>query len=210
MLRGTSGDTQVLNLRADDLVDDRELAVAEDDRLAHEGIVDQLAALATTVATPANVALYGPWGSGKSGIANVLKSKIDGRDGVRFVRFDAFKYADVPLRRNFISALASELGCKQRKYHGDLYSGRTKTEIKVPPTTVLKLLGVFALLLLGLTVILAVVVSAVAFGQSRIGTSTDFGVEFKSLSKQVVLAGLVPATRGCFISCVRVRSRTEV
>lgn len=194
MLRGTSGDTQVLNLRADDLVDDRELAVAEDDRLAHEGIVDQLAALATTVATPANVALYGPWGSGKSGIANVLKSKIDGRDGVRFVRFDAFKYADVPLRRNFISALASELGCKQRKYHGDLYSGRTKTEIKVPPTTVLKLLGVFALLLLGLTVILAVVVSAVAFGQSRIGTSTDFGVEFKSLSKQVVLAGLVPAT----------------
>jgi hypothetical protein len=194
MSRGTSGDTQVLNLRADDLVEDRELAVAEDDRLAHEGIVDQLATLATTVATPANVALYGPWGSGKSGIANVLKSKIDGRDGVRFVRFDAFKYADVPLRRNFISAVASELGCKQSKYHGDLYSGRTKTEIKVPPTTVLKLLGVFALLLLGLTVILAVVVSAVAFGQSRIGTSTDFGVEFKSLSKQVVLAGLVPAT----------------
>ncbi|MBM6620931.1 hypothetical protein JTF08_04865 [Micrococcaceae bacterium RIT802] len=182
------------DLQPDDLVDDRELAAVKDDRLAHEGIVDQLAAIATTVTTPSNVALYGPWGSGKSGIANLLKSKIDGRDGVRFVRFDAFKYADVPLRRNFISAVASELGCKQSKYHGDLYSGRTKTEIKVPPTTVFKLLGVFALLLLGLTVILAVVVSAVAFGQSRIGVNTEFGVEFKSLSKQVVLAGLFPAT----------------
>lgn len=182
------------NLHPDDLVDDRELAAVEDDRLAHAGIVDQLAALTTTVTPPANVALYGPWGSGKSGIANLLKSKIDGRGGVRFVRFDAFKYADVPLRRNFISAVANELGCKQSKYHGDLYSGRTKTEIKVPPTTVLKLLGVFAALLFGLAIILAVVVSAVAFGQSHIGVNTDFGVEFKSLSKQVVLAGLLPAT----------------
>ncbi|EWS82983.1 KAP family P-loop NTPase fold protein [Brachybacterium phenoliresistens] len=181
------------NLRPDDLVEDRELAAAEDDRLAHDGIVDQLAALATTVPTPSNIALYGPWGSGKSGIANMLKSKLDGRDGVRFVRFDAFKYADVPLRRNFISAVASELGCKQAKYHGDLYSGRTKTEIKVPPTTILKLLGVFALLLLGLAVILATLVAVVALVQSHIGTKTDFGLEFRSLSKQVVLAGLLPA-----------------
>lgn len=56
------------NLRSDDLVDDRELAAAKDDRLAHGGIVDQLAALATTVTTPSNIALYGPWGSGKSGM----------------------------------------------------------------------------------------------------------------------------------------------
>jgi len=174
-------------------LDDRELAAVKDDRLAHEGIVDQLAALATTVATPSNIALYGPWGSGKSGIANLLESKIDGSDGVRFVRFDAFKYADVPLRRNFISAVASGLKCRQSKYHGDLYSGRTKTEIKVPPATILKLLAVFALLLFGLTVILAVVVTAVAFGQSRIGDNSGFGAEFKALSTQVVLAGLVPA-----------------
>lgn len=194
MSREPSGHVEVPKLHSDDLVDDRELAAAEDDQLAHAGIVDQLAALATTVTTPSNIALYGPWGSGKSGIANLLKSKIDGRDGVRFVRFDAFKYADVPLRRNFISAVANELGCKQSKYHGDLYNGRTKTEIKVPPTTLAKLLGVFAVMLFGLAIILAVVVAAIAFGQSRIGVNTDFGVEFKALSKQVVLAGLLPAT----------------
>lgn len=194
MSRGTSKQSGLPKLLPDDLLDDRELAAAKDDRLAHEGIVDQLAALATTVTMPSNIALYGPWGSGKSGIANLLKNKIDGHGGVRCVRFDAFKYADVPLRRNFISAVASELGCTQSKYHDDLYSGRTKTEIKVPTTTIVKLLWVFGLLLSGLTVILAVVVSTVALGQSRIGTNTDFAIEFKSLSKQVVLAGLVPAT----------------
>lgn len=194
MSRGLSGHVGVANLHPDDLVDDRELAAVEDDRLAHAGIVDQLAELAVTIPTPSNIALYGPWGSGKSGIANLLKSKIDGLDKVRFVRFDAFKYADVPLRRNFISAVANELGCTQSKYHGDLYSGRTKTEIKVPPTTIFKLLGVFAALLFGLAIILTVLVAAVALGQSRIGDNTDFGVEFKTLSKHVVLAGLLPAT----------------
>lgn len=182
------------NLLAGDLVDDRELADSDQDRLAHGGIVDQLAALSTTVNTPSNIALYGPWGSGKSGIANLLKSKIDGRDGVRLVRFDAFKYADVPLRRNFISAVASELECKQTKFHDDLYSGRTKTDITVPPATLFKLLGVFALLLTGLVVILAIVVTALAFWQSNIIDDTDFGVELRTLSKQVVLAGLVPAS----------------
>lgn len=194
MSRESIGHTGVPNLDPDDLIDDRELAAEKDDRLAHDGIVDQLAALATTVKTPSNIALYGPWGSGKSGIANLLRTRVDGRAGVRFVRFDAFKYADVPLRRNFISAVATELKCMTPKYHGDLYSGRTKTDVKVPATTVLKLLWVFALLLLGLSVIVAGVVSVVALGQSRIGTNASFGSEFRSLSKEVVLAGLVPAT----------------
>lgn len=186
---GTAGVT----LHIDDLVDDRELAASTDDRLAHEGIVDQLAALATSVKTPSNIALYGPWGSGKSGIANLLKAKIDGKKGVRCVRFDAFKYADVPLRRNFISAIATELNCTNRKYHADLYSGRTKTEVTVPASTIAKLLGVFALLLLGLTAIIGVVVAIAALVQSQVGHNTAFGTEFRALANQVLLAGLLPA-----------------
>lgn len=188
-----SGESESVELHRDDLVDDRELAAVTDDRLAHAGIVDQLAALATSVQTPSNIALYGPWGSGKSGIANLLRGKIDGKKGVRCVRFDAFKYADVPLRRNFISAVATELTCTNRKYHDDLYSGRTKTEVTVPPATIGKLLGVFALLLLGLAVIIGAIVAIAALVQSRVGANTAFGGEFRALSKQVVLAGLVPA-----------------
>lgn len=188
-----AGSVGLVNLHPDDLIDDRELAAVTDDRLAHGGIVDQLAALATSVQTPSNVALYAPWGSGKSGIANLLKAKIDGKGGVRCVRFDAFKYADVPLRRNFISAVATELRCTSRKYHDDLYSGRTKTDISVPPATIGKLLWVFALLLFGLSVIIGVIVAGAAFTQSRVGANTAFGHEFRVLSQHVVVAGLVPA-----------------
>ncbi|MDH2413953.1 P-loop NTPase fold protein [Nocardioides sp. CER19] len=195
-MSSNSGQASVaVQLDPSDLIEDRELEAATDDRLAHTGIVDQLAALTTSVKTPANIALYGPWGSGKSGIANLLKGKIDKKGGVRFVRFDAFKYADVPLRRNFISAVATELECRQAKYHGDLYSGRTRTEIKVPAATVFRLLGVFALLLGALTAILAIIIGLYAWGQSVIGVQRGgFGTAFRALSKQVIVAGLVPAS----------------
>uniref|UniRef100_UPI003556B0B8 P-loop NTPase fold protein n=1 Tax=Rhodococcus qingshengii TaxID=334542 RepID=UPI003556B0B8 len=35
-----------------------------------------MASLVRSVSTPANIALYGPWGSGKSGIANLLQSQV--------------------------------------------------------------------------------------------------------------------------------------
>lgn len=175
-------------LRPEDLIDDHELSSIDDDRLAHAGIADQLAALVRTVKTPSNIALYGPWGSGKSGIANMLKAQVDRKDGIRYARFDAFKYAELPFRRNFVSAVATELGHTEDKYHTDLYNGRTKTEIHVPAATIFKILGIFALLIAGLTFILTLVVAAIAALQNG-----DFKDSFKSLAKAAVLAGLVPA-----------------
>lgn len=189
MLRRAPGMVGEVSLEPDDIIDDRELATVEEDQLAHDGIANQLAALVTNVNTPANIALYGPWGSGKSGIANLLQSKIDHENGMRFVRFDAFKYADVPLRRNFISGLAKELGCNHGKYHSELYSGRTKTDISVPPMTVIKLLFVFSVLVASLTAILVGVVAVVAVFQQG-----EFWASFRSLSKQAILAGLLPAS----------------
>lgn len=174
---------------AEDLIDDRELISLDEDELSHAGVVNQLAELVRTVPTPSNVALYGPWGSGKTGISNLLKSAVAGRDGMRYVRFDAFKYADVPLRRNFISAIARELGVTSSKYHDDLYSGKTSTEIKVPATTVWRLLKYFALLLLVITSVLALVVAIVSWIQEG-----DFGGNFKSLSFSTLQAGLLPAS----------------
>ncbi|MEU2266690.1 hypothetical protein ABZ568_09690 [Streptomyces olindensis] len=40
------------------------------------------------------------------------------------MRFDAFKYAENPLRRNFIIAVATALGIKDAKFHDELYGGR--------------------------------------------------------------------------------------
>jgi hypothetical protein len=176
-------------LHDEDLIDDREVVSVDQDRLAHDGIVDQLVALATSVATPSNIALYGPWGSGKSGIANLLRDALAGASGVRFVRFDAFKYADVPLRRNFISAIASGLGRRESKYHADLYSGRTKTDITVPPLQLVRLLLVFAGVMACLALVMSIGLAVVALLQEP-----AFWVTFRSLAKQALLAGLVPAT----------------
>lgn len=97
----------------DDLIDDRALASAEDDRLHHEHFVDELARVIRSAKTPSNVALYGPWGSGKSGIAALLTERFEKDPAVRFVRFDASKYAQTPLRRHFISQTAAELRRQQ-------------------------------------------------------------------------------------------------
>lgn len=177
------------HLHPDDLIDDREVTAPDEDRLAHQGIVDQLASLAIEVKTPSNIALYGPWGSGKSGIANLLRDRLRKRSDIRFVRFDAFKYADVPLRRNFISAVAKELECNKSKYHADLYSGRTKTDVSVPASTIVRVLGIFAALIGGLAIILGIAVAIAAWLQEA-----AFWTAFRSLAAQVILASLLPAS----------------
>lgn len=175
-------------LHARDLVDDRELAEADKDEFAHRRIADQLVELALTVKPQSNIALYGPWGSGKSGIANLMRAKLKDSDKAKFARFDAFKYAETPLRRNFISAVATELGIKNRKYHDDLYAGRTRTEVQVPWEAVWKIVGVFLAILLVLVMGLVAVVALVAKLQGG-----DFSDNFRGLSKAAITAALVPA-----------------
>ena len=55
---------------AETLVDDRELGPTDPDEFRHSDLVDQVASLATGVDLPANIAIYGPWGSGKSSLAS--------------------------------------------------------------------------------------------------------------------------------------------
>lgn len=175
-----------------DLFDDREVSGVKEDRLGHEQVAEQLAALVCRVKTPANVALYGPWGSGKTGIANLLRAridraKLDGEGPLRFVRYDAFKFAEKPLRRNFISATAKELGIDDPKYRGDLYSGRTTTDYSMTAATIWRLIGTFVGVV-AVVVVAVVVVALVAAGLAD-------GPFFKDFSDRVgsyLLAG-VPA-----------------
>ncbi|WP_245192083.1 KAP family P-loop NTPase fold protein [Amycolatopsis azurea] len=173
----------------EDLIEDRELTDANEDRFEHQRIADQLVELATSVEAPTNIALYGPWGSGKSGIANLVKGKLQQVKGVRFIRFDAFKYAENPLRRNFVTAAAKELGVTDAKYHEDLYSGRTRTDIRVPATSIRKLVEVFAILLVVMVALIVGAIAVIALFQAG-----PFGENFAKMSGTAVTAGLVPAT----------------
>jgi hypothetical protein len=183
----SASDTPQL-LKTGDLFADQEVSSAEADRLSHSRIADQLAELVETVPARSNVALYGPWGSGKSGIGNLLREAVTKRKGTRFARFDAYKYAEAPLRRNFISAVATQLGITKQKYHRDLYTGRTRTDIAIPASRWLRIVGVFAGLLLALAVPIAAIIALIAWPQPE-----PFGEAFAKLAGQAANAALVPA-----------------
>ncbi|WP_436535948.1 KAP family P-loop NTPase fold protein [Actinoplanes sp. HUAS TT8] len=174
-------------LHAGDLVEDREVADVGSDQLSHAQIADQLGELVRMVPAPSNVALYGPWGSGKSGIGNLLRDAIDGTNGIRFVRFDAFKYAETPLRRNFVSAIATELKITDDAFHDALYSGHSRTEVKVPAAKILKIMGVFATLVAGMSTILVGIVAMIALFQNG-----PYGSDFSTMCRTAVTAGLLP------------------
>ncbi len=137
-----------------ELVDDRALLGADQDRLQHEDVVDELEQLVCATEIPASIALYGPWGSGKSSLANLLRERMEARK-VPFARFDAFKYAEAPMRRLFLSQVAKELGvtgdpadpkdkqAEKEKYESGLYTEISYNTVTLPDAKVRELIGVF-------------------------------------------------------------------
>jgi hypothetical protein len=147
-----------------ELISDHELRYAEDDRLGHQIVAEELCRLVQLVETPSNIALYGPWGSGKSSIGSLLSAHLarSNDQRIKLIKFDAFKFAETPLRRNFISAVASDLGIRNEKYHSDLYRGRTSTSYKIPAKGLLNLLKIFSLALCLVSLAVAAVASLAA------------------------------------------------
>ncbi|MFC8001985.1 P-loop NTPase fold protein [Streptomyces olivaceus] len=175
-------------LELDDLVQDREVDDAKGDRLAHSHIADQLHDVVLSVPTPTNVAVWGPWGSGKSGVANLLKGLLDSHQGVRFVRFDAFKYAENPLRRNFIIAVATALGVKDTKFHEELYGGRVAAKLQFERADVKRLVKMFALTFGVVVAFFAMTMALFAWLHGG-----AFRPTFANMAAGALKAGLAPA-----------------
>lgn len=173
----------------EELIRDREVSAVEEDRLGHESIVEQLEHLIKSVPTPTNIALYGPWGSGKSGIANLLRERVEKLRGAKFARFDAFKYAENPLRRNFVAAVAGSLGINDKKFHDELYNGKVTNDFQLPFVGLCKLLAVFAGVAAGTVFVSVMIMAAVAlFGDA------PFKDVFKNNISTLLGATLVPAS----------------
>src|SRR5580693_4653183 len=123
-----------------DLIEDRAIRTADSDLLGREDFAAQAAKVIQVVPTPANVAIYAPWGSGKTSLGHLLAECID-QETVGFIQFDAFKYAEAPLRRTFIKSVAKELGISDRKFKEGLYDEENDSKFDLRPTNVARFLG---------------------------------------------------------------------
>jgi len=109
---------------------DTALEKAEFDQFQHSALAAELAHIVCGCPTPYSVAVYGPWGSGKTSVGGLLKEALSNAP-CRFARFDARKYADEPLKRHFITQMAHELGIKDERFGDGLYRTETKS---TPPS----------------------------------------------------------------------------
>jgi DNA polymerase III delta prime subunit len=137
---------EVSTVRADrgELVPDHALAAREADLFDHGDYVSRLLEVvrqASTEHSSANIALYGPWGSGKSSIANRFEQALHEDNAKRggtgeeqrfeFLCFDAFKYARQPFLRQFIRELTTKLvksDSATKRYQRRLYEERSHVE----------------------------------------------------------------------------------
>lgn len=93
-----------------DLVLDAALKKAGEDRFDHEAIAGVVADLASNATPPINIALFGPWGSGKSSFFGLLNERLNEFDNkVSVVRYDAWKYGGRALKKHFVGSVARKL-----------------------------------------------------------------------------------------------------
>ncbi len=185
----TPNDNAVEPLLPEELIDDRALKAGGDDAFRLTDFVAELTALCETTTLPANIALFGAWGSGKSSLANLLEAEFsDGGHGtVAFARFDAFKYAGTSLRRHLLSQIAKAFDIKNEKYSEGLYTSK-KTNKYHMPLEKLKAFGkLVALVTLG--VVAFVLVAAAIVG--LIGAAGSKGSFLSSFAK--ALESSIPA-----------------
>ena len=98
----------------DDLVTDQALEDGSGDEFHHSAIAKGVADLALSAVTPVNIALFGPWGSGKSTLYRLMKGRVDQQSHrVQVAYYDAWKYGGQDLKRNFIQEIARQVPLKK-------------------------------------------------------------------------------------------------
>jgi hypothetical protein len=115
------------------LIPDNRLGADYTDLLDHEAIAKAVAEIALKAEAPVNIALFGPWGSGKSSIYSMITSHLEAAAGakVRVARYDAWKYGGQELKRNFIDSLSDSLGLTDTDFVDGLHQDQTKTKLSI-------------------------------------------------------------------------------
>ena len=74
------------------------------------------------------IGVFGSWGSGKSSIIKTVQNELDSdpkRKKIKFITYDAWKYANDSFRRMFLRTIQKELRCKKVKETDRYYQSET-------------------------------------------------------------------------------------
>jgi len=125
-------------LEAGDLVPDRALTEGDSDEFDYEQIAGRVADLCCVAEAPINVAIFSPWGSGKSSLFTLIESRLAARrERVKMIRYDAWRYGGKALPRNFIAHAARELHLplddpRYSEFHRGLYENQRRVSLSPP------------------------------------------------------------------------------
>lgn len=155
-----------------DLILDTALRAATQDRFDHEAIAHVVADLTLNVTPPVNIALFGPWGSGKSSFFGLLNERLTGSGrAVKAVRYDAWKYGGRALKKHFVGSIADQLGVGGDEYKRGLAHDQEVTRLDLW-TWAKKNKGSLAVgagLAIGITIAWFVLISLVVWAVDRDG-----------------------------------------
>ncbi len=79
------------------------------DAFGHTDYAAALRSIVTDEKPPRTVGLFGPWGVGKSTIIGALQKELEGNQEIAIVYFDAWRYEEDSLRRQFLLDIATDL-----------------------------------------------------------------------------------------------------
>lgn len=183
--------TKGAHLQLDDLIPDQRLLRRDPDRFGHTPIAAEVAALVASARTPLKIALFGPWGSGKSSFGELLRAELErNHPHVRFVRFDAWKGGGASLRRSFITAVARELEFDPGKrrnepYFRGLYQSRRAAAVDF---STMWRVGLGSIASFTLLFVAATLVMTLVFGAASVITDEDFFGEIRRTVPRFLVA----------------------
>ncbi len=121
-----------------DLIPDRALRAGDPDEFDYAPLADRVAELASLAEAPVNIALFSPWGSGKSSLYSLIDRRLVELGGhSRLIRYDAWRYGGDGLRRNFIAHAARELHMPRddpnySEFNRGLYENQRRVSLTLP------------------------------------------------------------------------------
>jgi hypothetical protein len=163
---------ETASLTAADLVPDSRLDLLAPnesvDRLGHQSIAARVAEMLVRVPGSTNVALFAPWGAGKSSFYALLKQAAEQTDGgATVIRYDAWRTSGESFQTHFLASVWDSIAGNGKKPPRSLYN-TTKT-VKFDPATALKAHSNLLWGVLAVTVIVLLVLSGLNTAVRYIG-----------------------------------------